>query len=91
MKTIELELPEWMASPLINGDLTALSLDNDGGTLAEAQLETLTEWLVDQGFSGSPISCGEESYFLNSASLDSIRAYGETLGGTFMSFTFPTL
>ena len=96
IKTLELVLPAWMACPLVNGDTSALSLNDDGGAEDEAKLERLEKWIVEKGFSPHAVSVtGPEDEnspgFRNFPSFDSRRAYGETLGGDFEIFTFLSL
>jgi hypothetical protein len=85
MEMITLTLPEWMLSPLFNGD-------NSGLTDEEEQaLDTLGEYLNGRGFSGNPIDASEESDFYSYPPADARIAYGETLGGNYVEVTFPKI
>lgn len=90
MNTVELTLPAWMASPLINGDYSSLDESTIGGREDQEKIDKLEKWLEEQKLGGA-LSCSEESHFLNSPPFDARHAYGETLGGDYLDFTFPEL
>lgn len=87
MKTETAMLPTWMASALINGDRSSLSLNDDDGAEDEEKLDMVEKWAADQGL--SCVDADTENYeFRNCPPIDSVSIYGETLGGDFCEYTF---
>jgi len=76
---VELSLPEWMACPLINDDWTGIEDEED-----QKKMDELVEYLQSECLWVT--GCSEESYFLNHPSLDAQVAYGETLGGMYLTY-----
>lgn len=76
-----------MASALINGDRSALSLNDDNGEEDEEKLDSVKKWASDQGL--YCVGADIENYeFRNTPPIDSIAIYGEKLGGDFCQYTF---
>ena len=86
MKTETALLPTWMASALINGDRSSLSLNDDDGAEDEEKLDMVEKWASDQGL--SCVSVAEDYEFRNCPPIDAVSIYGETLGGDFCEYTF---
>lgn len=87
IKTLELLLPDWMASALINGDFSSFSLDDDDGEEAKKQIESVHEYVTAQGYRADPVDVSEGDFY-NRPPIDAVSAYGETKGGTFCTYTF---
>ena len=81
MKTTEMILPTWMASALINGDISGLD-DSE-----EIMIDDLQEYINEHNL-GECVDVSEESDFYNRPPIDSVLAYGETLGGDYSTYTF---
>ena len=80
-------LPTWMASALINGDRSNLSLNDDDGAEDEEKLDMVEKWASDQGL--SCVDADTENYeFRNYPSQDAQLIYGENLGGDYCEYTF---
>jgi hypothetical protein len=81
MESYELTLPTWMASTLINGDISGIT-DKE-----ESQIDDLLSYINDHNL-GYCVDVSEKSSFYYSPPLDSILSYGEALGGDYSIYTF---
>jgi hypothetical protein len=78
MKTTEMILPTWMASSLINGDMSGTNDEE------EIKIDELQDYINEHNLG----ECVDVSSFYNRPPIDSILAYGETLGGDYSTYTF---
>jgi len=81
MKTTEMILPTWMASSLINGDMSGTN-DEEADKIDDLLL------YVNEHNLGECVDVSDDSSFYNRPPIDSILAYGETLGGDYSTYTF---
>ena len=81
METNVLILPTWMASALINGDISGITDEE------ETQIDDLLSYINEHNL-GYCVDVSEESSFYMSPPFDSVFSYGETLGGDYSIYTF---